>query len=135
MHPLSMSARAARGEMLQVASHAQKFFLRASKAASKREKKRPSIHDIRETCPADSSLQERDRLRVQLQQANESCSTAATPPFANPPCEWSPGTRSSTCRAMPESGRLTSDVGWFLGGGRVVRGYSHIGSVHTYMVL
>lgn len=53
---------------MQVASHAQKYFLREGLPASKREKKRPSIHDIR--CSRNASQEDRYQLRNSLQQLN-----------------------------------------------------------------
>lgn len=53
---------------MQVASHAQKYFLREGLPPSKREKKRPSIHDIR--CSRNASQEDRTQLRSSLQQLN-----------------------------------------------------------------
>eukprot|EP00892_Ulva_mutabilis_P005111 jgi/Ulvmu1/2972/UM015_0012.1 len=52
----------------QVASHAQKYFLREGLPPSKREKKRPSIHDLR--CSRNASQEDRHQLRTSLQQLN-----------------------------------------------------------------
>lgn len=72
---------------MQVASHAQKFFLRESLPPSRRDKKRASIHDLRDACPADTPLNIRKHLKYELQQANDadfggqgSPSTMPSPP-------------------------------------------------------
>lgn len=56
---------------VQVASHAQKFFLREALPPSRRDKKRASIHDIREACPPDTPPDARHRLKLDLQHCNE----------------------------------------------------------------
>lgn len=61
-------SRSNAGEHAQVASHAQKYFLREGLPPSKREKKRPSIHDIR--CSRNASQEDRHQLRTSLQQLN-----------------------------------------------------------------
>jgi hypothetical protein len=56
---------------MQVASHAQKYFLREGLPASRREKRRPSIHDIR--TPTENAVitaEERAKLRNSLQLIN-----------------------------------------------------------------
>ena len=56
---------------VQVASHAQKYFLREGLPASRREKRRPSIHDIRSaTETSGMSADERCKLRSSLQILN-----------------------------------------------------------------
>lgn len=55
----------------QVASHAQKYFLREGLPASRREKRRPSIHDIRSAAEAPlMTADERCKLRSSLQLLN-----------------------------------------------------------------
>lgn len=57
--------------VVQVASHAQKYFLREGLPASRREKKRPSIHDIRSASEAACMTpEERQTLRNSLQLIN-----------------------------------------------------------------
>jgi len=54
---------------MQVASHAQKYFLRQELTPSRRHKKRPSIHDI--TCASINpyaTAAERDHMRLTLQE-------------------------------------------------------------------
>lgn len=67
---------------MQVASHAQKYFLREGLPASRREKRRPSIHDIRSATEATAmTADERAKLRNSLQLLNresmESIDTSA----------------------------------------------------------
>jgi hypothetical protein len=56
----------------QVASHAQKYFLRDSAAANHmRKRQRPSIHDIRCATSVPTTRLEQDQLKVSLQRINK----------------------------------------------------------------
>ena len=65
------SCRLEASTCMQVASHAQKYFLREGMPASRKEKRRPSIHDIRSATEAPlMTAQERCKLRSSLQLLN-----------------------------------------------------------------
>lgn len=60
---------------LQVASHAQKFYSRVAGTGGKH---RRGLLDVRSACPADTSSEERARLKAELQR----CNAASIPPAA-----------------------------------------------------
>jgi hypothetical protein len=56
---------------VQVASHAQKYFLRDSAANQIRKRQRPSIHDIRSSSSVPSTQLEQEQLKCSLQRINK----------------------------------------------------------------
>jgi hypothetical protein len=56
---------------VQVASHAQKYFLRDSAANQIRKRQRPSIHDIRSSSSVPSTPLEQEQLKCSLQRINK----------------------------------------------------------------
>lgn len=113
---------------MQVASHAQKFFLREALPPSRRDKKRASIHDIREACPADTPLESRQRLKLDLQQCNEAdgagsggMQTSASPTtMLSPPgapiavVRHASNSRDTCVRCRLRTIRLPSAAAWWL---------------------